>query len=467
MSRRSDTLIMGDNHVAILPRARAFYSMAADTSVEFNPRESVPSSPYYASSYYTDENYFGESFQYGGYKIAPNGPDNLFPFHFKRLIDSNDKLNSMLRQKIDLLVAGNIVQYVEVSQGNALVRKELLDNEITDWLESWDFNSYILELVTDFIFLENCYSLMIRNIAGRFSILKEEARIAEIRYMPAEDMRIGWVESTLHQGFDRFYHANWLFPRLITQYPAYDRKKPFAANASVFFSRMPTFGSKYYGRPPFIGIVSYLELKSLILNWQKDNLRNTQFKWHVESSFDFWETVARHHGWSMDGPEIKKYEEELLGQIDQFLRSESAENAQKRFHSKFGNSQFGHEKVSGWKITALEDNTLKNSEAYLKAAEQIDSSIIASVHLDPALSNIQQQGKLSSGLDKLIAFNIHQLTATPVPRRLVLAAVNEAIRVNFWRDDFRPRLGFRESQMSYQEKGLATTVDPQTGEGKK
>jgi hypothetical protein len=454
-------VIMGENHVAILPNALATYSVAALDEIN-NPRDRVR--PATTASYYTDELFLGEYMSVGEYKIVPNGADNLFPWRFKKLIDSNDKLNSMLRQKIDLMMTGGLMLYVDKVEGNKVIREEIINTEIEDWMDGNAFYQYLLEQVVDFTYVENSATLMICNKARRFSAMKDQAKIAEIKYLPAEDIRMEHFDHLIHDGPQNYFRSNWTYPHTIFRYPAYDRSDPFRYNASLFFVKMPTFGSKWYGRPPFIGIVNYLELKALILNWQKDNLKNTQFKWHVESSFDFWETVARHKGWDMNSPEMRAFEEDLLDQIDQFLKSETAENAQKRFHSKFGNTQFGTEKVSGWKITALEDNTLKNSEAYLKAGEQIDASIIASVHLDPALSNIQQQGKLSSGLDKLIAFNIHQLTATPIPRRLILSPVNEAIRVNFWKEGYRPRLGFRELQMSYQEKGAATVKDTKTGE---
>lgn len=473
MRRTREGVIMGENHVAILPNARAVYSAAlmdslltADTPAE-TPRDRIRNRVHAPASYYTDEAYTGEYFTIGGYKITPNGPDNLFPYHFKKLIDSNDKLNSMLRQKIDLMMAGGLFLYQEIKKGNKVTRDEILDNEIDDWLENWGHFNYILEQVTDFTYVENNYTLITCNLAGNNKGLQSlgiRPMITSLQYLPAEDMRMEALDILSHNPPQYFFRADWLRAFDILRYNAYDRNHPFRSNASVYFTRMPTFGSKGYGRPPFIGIVNYLELKALILNWQKDNLKNTQFKWHIESPFEFWETVARHKNWDIAGAEMKQFEEDLLAQIDQFLQSEIAENAQKRFHSKFGHTQFGNEFVSGWKITALEDNTLKNSEAYLKAGEQIDASIIASVHLDPSLSNVQQQGKLSSGLDKLIAFNIHQLTATPIPRRLILEPINEAIRVNFWKEGYRPRLGFRDIQMSYQEKGAGTVKDTNSGE---
>jgi hypothetical protein len=237
---------------------------------------------------------------------------------------------------------------------------------------------------------------------------------------------------------------------------------PFRDAGSIFFVKMPSFCSKWYGRPANIGVTEYIELKNLIINWSKDNLKNTTFKWHIQSPYEYWQAVQEKNGWDID--QLKAYEDDMLDEIDAFLSSETAENAQKRFHSKFMVGEYGKDK-QGWIITPLEDKTKENSTAYLEQMKYIDESIVAASHLDPALSNIQIQGSLSSGIDKLIAFNIHQLITAPTPRKLILSPVNEAIRVNFWKGDYRPRVGFLNIELDYLNKNSnnnqQTAVDSQ------
>jgi len=54
---------------------------------------------------------------------------------------------------------------------------------------------------------------------------------------------------------------------------------------------------------------------------------------------------------------------------------------------------------------------------------------------------------------------MHQLTNTPTPRRKILAAVNEAIKINFWKGEFRPVLGFENLQLQYQTKATGGNDD--------
>lgn len=448
-----------DGSVAILPESGVMVTGLS------NPREN-PKNDFNTPPPYVESNWHDDYLQLGDFKVAPDGPDNLFPYRFKQLIDQNNILHPILRQKIDLLLTGGWYLYREVinKEKKKIEREPVIDREVSDWLESWDFDNWLLEQTTDFIYLERNGSLMIPNRARRLAGYEDKRRIAEIRYLPAEDLRM--EPYGLNGKVNHYYMANWflpfwndhadpsvLYPQQITQYPAFEKKYPFKNKASVFFVKMPTFCSKYYGRPPFIGIADYLKLKELIINWSIDNLKHTAFKWHIESPFDYWEKIKNSNGW--DNQELEKYEGDVLGKIDKFLANESGETAAKRFHSKFAIDERG-EKI-GWKLTALEDNTEKNSKAFLDAQQQIDESIIAATHLDPALANIQIQGKLSSGLDKLIAYNVHQLTSTPIPRQQILSPVNTAIRINWPGKDLK--IGIQPSQLEYQQKALTNTKE--------
>ena len=399
---------------------------------------------------YTEDNKFDEVIEVGKFKITPNGPDNLFPYHFKELLDKNNIFHSILREKIDLILTGGTYLYTEALEGKEIIKVPVLDKEITNWLESWDFDNFLLEQVTNFIYIENTATLFVSNKARRLPGYENKRKIAELRAMPIEEIRMG-VYNAQNKITD-YFQANWYHPETILKYNAYNRLDPFRYPASMFFVKMPSFGSKYYGRPPFIGITDYLNLKELIINWSIDNLKNTSFKWHIQSPFSYWDKIQEANGW--DNTQLEKYEKDVLVQIDKFLASEKAENASKRFHTKFGIDNVTG-KETGWKLIALEDNTEKNSKAYLDASSNIDESIIASAHLDPSLSNIQISGKLSSGLDKLIAFNIHQLVSTPTPRRLILSPVNEAIRINWPNKDIK--IGFHDTQLEYAQKAVTNT----------
>lgn len=437
--------ILSVNNFSILPETGVILQKVGASS-------RTSSSDFSTDVIYTETNTLDEVIEIGKYKIIPNGPDNLFPYNFKKLLDKNNLFHPILREKIDLLLTGGTYLYTETVEGKEIIRTPVINNDIQDWLDSWDFHAWLLEQTTDFTYIENNASLFITNKARRIPGYENKRKISEIRYLPAEDIRMGPYNS--QRRITDYFESNWNNPEKILRYNAYNRLDPFRHAAAVFFVKMPSFGSKYYGRPPFIGITDYLKLKELIINWSIDNLKHTSFKWHIQSPFSYWEKVQEANGW--DPKQLAKYEKEMLLQIDKFLSSDKAENASKRFHTKFGiDPQSG--KPNGWILTALEDNTEKNSKAYLEASTNIDESIIAASHLDPSLSNIQIKGKLSSGLDKLIAFNIHQLVSTPTPRRLILSPVNEAIKINWPGTGIQ--IGFKETQLDYSQKSSSTNKE--------
>jgi len=230
-----------------------------------------------------------------------------------------------------------------------------------------------------------------------------------------------------------------------------DKNDPFNHAVSMWFSRFPTFASKYYGRPQFLGAEKYISLAGLIPYWHQDNIQNAQFKWHVEVSDESWNRLLSNKKIAPGSPEELEFQTEFLEAIDSILFSSTAENAAKRIHSRFTLNSMGNP-IPGLKITALEDMTEKNSKAYLDLYNTVDAVKISAVGLDPALSNTYKQGKLSSGSEKMHAFNIHTKVVTPTPRSIILKPWNWAINVNFPAKS-NVRIGFRDVELNTQDKG--------------
>lgn len=444
--------IMKSGDVAILPQSRTIFERKATTEPT-NPRDSLMPSGFQPSVFLESPTY-RDFFYAGTEEVVPDGPDNLFPYRWKNMIETDSVMPGMLRQRIDLLLAGKTILYEEkiekVNGEDKIVRKPILNNQIADWLESWNFENYLIEQATDFVYVERIATMMLTNQFARLGREYDSMKkIAALRRIPIEDVRMGIMKPGEYDIL-RYFISDWNNWREgVTKVPAFNRQNPFENTQSMYYAKMPSFGSKYYGRPSTIGVANYLTLKLLILNNTQDFIINAPFRYHIESPYEFWARVKEDNHWSEK--QLADYEDQLFYDMDNFLKATDGRNAVKRFHTKFMLDEFGKTPL-GWKITPIEDKTPERIKANFEAFEKINQNIIAATSLDPSLSNIQITGKLSSGLDKLIAFNMHQLTNTPTPRRKILAAVNDAIRLNFWRDDFRPVLGFEEVQLSYQTK---------------
>jgi hypothetical protein len=318
-------------------------------------------------------------------------------------------------------------------------------------LDDCEFLDSLLQAAVDFTYVENVFTQMVRN---RFSLL--ERYRDKWRLMPktvnAEDCRLEVMDE--HGRINHVFIADWLDAESRAhpeRYPIIDKGDPWKSSAAIWFGRFPTFASKYYGRPQFVGAEKYISLAGLIPYWHQDNIQNAQFKWHVEVSDDWWKQLLSNKKIAAGSVEEKKFQMEFLSAIDATLFSNTAENAAKRIHSRYTLNGSGNP-IPGLKITALEDNTDKNSKAYLDLYQTVDAVKISAVGLDPALSNTFKQGKLSSGSEKMHAFNIHTKVVAPTPRMIILKPWNWALSVNFpSKSDIR--IGFRDVELNTQDKG--------------
>jgi hypothetical protein len=342
-----------------------------------------------------------------------------------------------------------------VKNGNKVIEDELIDTKISDWLEAQDIDKYIVAQAMDWVYLERNSSLMIPNLSSSIPMFNKSAAIHKVQRIPIEDVRMVMIPDYEYD-VKEFYVSNWTkWNAPAFKYPAFDRTNPYAAT-SIHYSMFPSFCSKYYGRPATIGVANYLSLKLILLNNTKDNVINAPFRYHIESPMKYWLDIQNANGWNQE--EIDAFEQQTLEEMDKFLRANDGANAMKRFHTKYIEGENGKEML-GWKITKIEDDTDKRIKSNFEVFEKINEHIIAASAIDPAISNIQIQGKLSSGLDKLTAFNIHMLINTPLPRKKILSAMNEAIKINFWTESYRPQLGFKELQLSTTEKSKITEVE--------
>ena len=180
------------NNVAILPQSRSTFEITAlertdaDGNVMFN-RAAIHSP-------FTENVTSSEYWTYGDVRIVPNGPDNLFPQRFKMLLDKDNIAPGVLRQKIDLMMTGGEMLYKEEISGTQRIKIPIIDNQIEDWLASFDFfDKYLLPAVTDFAYIENCAALLVNNEAYRFGGRFGKPQIASVKHINIEEVRMQWM----------------------------------------------------------------------------------------------------------------------------------------------------------------------------------------------------------------------------------------------------------------------------------
>ncbi len=456
MVRRTPSGIYRSQNAAILPKSGGMFMLDSNPrSTYYEEQSAIPP--------YVEETRKDFYMLINGNKIIPNGANNLFPQDLKRLLDRDNDMHGLLRTKIDLLLSGGWFLYQERLEKDEkghtkLVKDEVLDPEISDYLESYDFDNYLAEAATDMIYVENNTPVFRRNVYSRSNLFREKWRLFPM-LIGAEDSRLEAYDD--NNRINHIFAADWTDPessRNPTKIPMVNFDDPFSQPISAKFICFPSFASKYYGRPPYIGAVNYIELATLIPYWHKDNIKNAAFNWIVSTSFDYWQKMYEENNISAGSKEAVELEDEILAEIDSILYSETAENAQKRIHTKFSYSADG-KPLPSITITPLQDNTTERSSAYTELFKIVNQAKISGVHLDPTLANTVIDGKLSSGSEKMHAFNLHNKVVTPMPRRLILWAPNFALKHSF--PDKNIKIGFREIELVTQDNTTKGTKEPE------
>ena len=455
--RKTDSGIWTDGFTAILPKSNAALCFMAA-----NPRDNNQQLGY--DNRYLENLRTNNYIIVDGHKISPNGPTNTFPTDLRRLLDADNNMHGMLRTKIDLLMAGGTFLYSPVIVGEGaerhIIREPIFDSEIEDWLEECDFMRNLLHAAVDFTYVENVFTMFLKNRFTRLTKYRDKWRLMP-KTVNVEDCRLEVMDA--NGRINHVFVANWLDPEsriCPARYPITNKQDAWRHPISMWFERFPSFASKYYGRPQFVGAEKYISLAGLIPYWHQDNIQNAQFKWHVEVSEEWWDSMLSSKGIRPGSEEETKFQTEFLKAIDATLFSSTGENAAKRIHSRFKTDSMGHQ-IPGIKISALEDNTEKNSKAYLDLYNTVDAVKISAVGLDPALSNTYKQGKLSSGSEKMHAFNIHTKVVAPIPRKIILSPWNFALSENF-PTKANIRIGFQSVELNTQDKGKEGSKDVST-----
>ena len=114
-----------------------------------------------------------------------------------------------------------------------------------------------------------------------------------------------------------------------------------------------------------------------------------------------------------------------------------AENSGKFFVSPMGFNEMTGNEYDYIKITALDSKLKETSESHLKLYEQVISSITSAESVDTSLASVVSGSKMNSGSEMLNSHNIHQQVKTNIPREVICASINEAIRINFPEKDIK------------------------------
>lgn len=401
-----------------------------------NPRDLKPENREGISLDWTNSEY-----QLENYTVYPYGATNDLPKEIRDVVQENYIAPGILKKKTQLLWGQGPKLYREEFDENGVLVKRWADNsEIQNWLDSWDYETYLMKAAVDFHHIE-CVGTMF--YLDRGHRIGRAPRIAKLEHRNPNHHRLAKRSSDRGNtpthciytpNFDRMFNKS--FDHKV--YPLFDYSNPFGHLNAFYYSNMYSFCSDYYAVPDLYGSLEWLRRSTavpLILRALSKNSINV--KYHVISPAAFWEQMKKELEDKCIA-EGKPYKDSmLLRERTNYLRKvtkalSGADNTGKFWHTvKYVEVDGNNIIEQGWEIKEIPGNLKDLVMSNIEINQEAARAVAAGVGMHPALGGAGEAGKADSGSEQLYALKNYLVTGIDIPEMIVCKALNYAIKANF------------------------------------
>ncbi|PIE50755.1 MAG: hypothetical protein CSA38_01965 [Flavobacteriales bacterium] len=430
---------------AVVSSPCAVFSYQVENPRELSPRDGNQFS-------WNNQHFVSEDIE-----LLPYGRRNDMPQLLRDVVYSNPNIPGVFEKKQGLLWGKGPAlyqeEYVEQKDGTTRrVRKWQENKEIQAWLDSWDYCDYLLNVITDFNFMQGSFTKFIR---------QKGSLIGKNKFHSLEHLNPAWSRLGRKLNAEKPTHcifSNWWMKNgsdSYKKYPLYDSKNPFGKANAVMYSRTLTFATDFYAIPTIFGSLEWIRRSTAIpLILRALSKHSINAKYHVTSPSKFWEDKkeelerkAEAENRDYDDRELQLYEKKLFRSITKTLASD--ENVGKIWHTKDIMIVDGMNLISqGWTIKPIDQNIKDFVETQIKIGNKADSAVSAALGIHKSLAGISGEGKADSGSEQLYAYLMYKLIGVDIPEYIVTKAINEAIKHNFNTD---LKLGFYHGEAQRQQ----------------
>ena len=370
-----------------------------------------------------------------GVRVVPWGADNNLPKNIRRILEKNNLAPGILDRKLGLIYGQGPMLYTLDVQENERVQNWIQDEEIQDWLDSWDYRGFIRHMLMEYNHLKGCF---VKYHSGK-AVRLGKPWIHSLECVPSADCRLVWpkndsrnvddIEDIMVGDFDAYTNPSYKL------YPVFDKWHPARHEVAMKYHSMRSFGRNFYSISSFYGSVPWMaDANALpeIIAYLNNNMIAAAYIVHVPQGY--WQEkrnviVDKHPDFTEAQITcmLDDVKETLARQIAEVMAGKN--NAGKFFMCVDFIDLDGHEQ--SWKIEPIEMNIDKYIDALAKISRIADSSTTSGLGLNPALANIIIDGKGDSGSQMLYALKLFYGADTQIPEDIALEAINDAIRINF------------------------------------
>jgi hypothetical protein len=199
----------------------------------------------------------------------------------------------------------------------------------------------------------------------------------------------------------------------------------------MFHGRNYTPGQAYYALPDWYGSLNWINLANEIPLWHLNGIKNGyNIRYHIQIPMSYFDRYKEN--------ERMEKREELRSQMTKWLSG--AEGSGKTFLSFI---KSGGTETDQFKINPISAD-LKD-DAYASIFEQSNQAMTSGHGISPSLAGIETAGKLSSGSEMRMAYQIYCELKTPGPRSILLQWLKEIVwKHNAWPKDIFPAFVSRQ-----------------------
>lgn len=375
-----------------------------------------------------------------GIRIIPFGADNDLPTRVRELLEEFYAGEGIMGKKAGLQWGEGPRLYRDAvdETNNMFYRAWTVDQSIMDELKATDYLKQMHRCLIDLCHLEGFWVKVIRSRGTRIG----RGRIARIEHVPAGKVRF------LYRGEGvRPTHAvvaDWPVPDSDNTkvYPLLDPDDPLKHPVSLAYYNVYSYGHDHYSVPRFVGAFGWLELAGTLAPLLATyNANASAISKHIESPQSYWDRAedrikeyCMKTGIPYTADMLEQFKDEAM---EMFASSMSGRtNAGKFLHtSSFWNTEAAT--FEGWKITPIDNKVKEYIEAQVAICSKSETAATSGFGLDPALSNLICDAKLSSGSEKLYALKVYNATETAVPDMVLCEPFQLMIDTNHPGTDIR------------------------------
>lgn len=381
-------------------------------------------------------NYYRRKMTVAGVPIIPMGDNNMLPNIVCSLLD-RFYAGEGIMGKIAGLQWGEGPRLYEDAvdeQSNRFYRKWMVDQTVLDDLDSWDWQTFLHRCLVDLTHMQGFFVKFIRNRAPRVGA---DARIVRLEHVPYQKARLVYPPDGEDEPREIMV-GDFPFPdfRFIYRYPVFDARHPFCHAVSMKYYNIYSFCKDWMSTPRYLGAFKWLELAGGLADiLMAYNKNATAISLHIESPQSYWDRaeerikeVCARTGEPYSPKMLEEFKDAAMEKFASHVAGE--ENVGKYMHTtKFWDTEAGQ--FNGWTVTPLDKKIKDYVDAQIAISNKADAAATSGFGLDPVLSNLIIENKLSSGSEKLYSLKVYNASETAIPDMILCRPLQEYLAANY------------------------------------